>query len=90
MEMFEFTMAVNSVAVIIVTSAPAYVISGAEIEDEETPEYVLPGAEADKDEDEPIECEDGDMNWEYYSGLRVVTMFNHKAIHKAIEASCEG
>ena len=41
MEMLELTMADNSVAVIIVTSAPAYVISGAEI-DEETPEYVLP------------------------------------------------
>ena len=41
MEMFKFTMADNSVAVIIVTSAPVYVISGAESEDEETPEYMF-------------------------------------------------
>ena len=87
METYEVTLSDNSVAVIIVTSAPAYIISGAESEDEETPEYVLPGAEAD--EDEQIEYEnssDSEMNWEYYTGLRVATMFNHKAI----EASCEG
>ena len=38
---------------------------------------------------EQIDYEDSsdseEMNWEYYTGLRVVTMFNHKAI----EASCE-
>ena len=78
MEMFEFTMADNSVAVIIVTSAQA------ESNDKETPEYVLPGADEDKDEYE--DSSDSEMNWEYYTGLRVVTMFNHKAI----EASCEG
>ena len=43
MEMFEFTISDNLVAVIIVTSAPAYIISGAESEDEETPEYAPPG-----------------------------------------------
>ena len=51
--------------------------------DKETPEYVLPGAEEDKDEYE--DSSDSKMNWEYYTGLRVVTMFNHKAIEASNE-----